>query len=78
MLIGAKDFTVLGRPFVGSASVKAVVEEQTMSKKIIVLKKKRRKNYRRNMGFNTPLTVVRITKIDFKITDDLLQKAVAL
>jgi ribosomal protein L21 len=49
-----------------------------MSRKLIVLKKKRRKQYRRSIGFTTPLTILRITKIDFKLTDNLMGKAVAL
>lgn len=78
MLIGAKDFTVLGRPYLSTVTVKAVVEEKPSSRKTIVLKKKRRKQYRRNMGFSTEMTVLRITKIDFELSENLLAKAVAL
>jgi len=60
-LVGTKDYTSIGRPYVESAKVDrkiivliskvyATIEEQAMSEKVIVFKKKRRKGYKRTNG----------------------------
>jgi large subunit ribosomal protein L21 len=53
-----------GAPYVGGASVTAVVEAQTKAKKIRVFKMKRRKQYRRTQGHRTEQTRVRVTSIN--------------
>ncbi len=63
LLLGGDGATVVGRPTVEGASVRAQVLDQTRGKKIIVFKKKRRKNYRRTQGHRQDLTVLRITEI---------------
>lgn len=63
LLLGSVSETIIGRPFVPSGAVVAVVEQQTRDSKEIVFKKKRRKNYRRKTGFRTPLTQLRILDI---------------
>lgn len=78
LMIGTKDFTMLGRPFVTSAKVYATVEEQTETEKTIVFKKKRRKTYQKGMHFAHMITVLRINDIELDIKEDLLAKAVAL
>lgn len=63
LLLGSKEETVVGRPFVDGAKVHARVEEQTFDEKVIVFKMKRRKNYRRKQGHRRPVTVLRVTDI---------------
>jgi large subunit ribosomal protein L21 len=78
MMIGTKDFTMIGRPWVTSAKVYATVEEQTETDKTIVFKKRRRTTYQKTMQFAHKITVLRINDIELNIKDDLLAKAVAL
>ena len=61
LMIGTNTYTLLGRPFVGSAKIEAVVESITKSEKVIVFKKKRRKQYKKSMGARAKLTSCRIT-----------------
>jgi len=77
-LIGSKDYTSIGRPFIDSARVYATVEEMTLSEKVIIFKKRRRKGYKRNRGSRHPLTVLRIDKIEHEVAPDTLEKAVSL
>ncbi len=78
LLVGAKEFTLLGRPIVTNSKVYATVEEQTETDKTIVFKKKRRKSYQRTMHFRHKITVLRIDKIELNLTEELLSKAVPL
>jgi ribosomal protein L21 len=50
LMVGSTARTVLGRPFVPSAEVLVVVEEQVRDAKVIIFKKRRRKNSRRTNG----------------------------
>lgn len=63
LLLGNVNQTIVGRPLVEGAKVRARVEEQTLDAKIDVFKKKRRKNYRRWNGFRRQVTVLRVTDI---------------
>ena len=63
LLLGSLNQTIIGRPLVEGATVRARVEEQTLDKKIDIFKKKRRKNYRRWNGFRRQVTVLRVTDI---------------
>jgi|LakWasMet43_HOW7_FD_contig_41_376448_length_565_multi_4_in_0_out_0_1 large subunit ribosomal protein L21 len=63
LLVGSADETVVGRPSIPGALVKATVEEQTLAEKELVFKKKRRKNYRRMHGHRQEITVMRINEI---------------
>ena len=63
-LVGAKDYTLLGRPTIQDAKVWCTVEQITKGLKTIVLKKKRRKGYRRSMGFRARLITFRVDFID--------------
>lgn len=78
MLVGTETFTAIGRPVVKSAIVEGVVESISMSDKILVFKKKRRKQYKKSMGSRVPLTSVRITNVVYRLTEDILSKAVPL
>lgn len=77
-LVGSKQYTLVGRPFVKSAKVYATVEEQTETDKLVVFKKKRRKTYQKTMHYRHMVTVLRINKIEVEIDDSLKEKAVAL
>ena len=50
LMVGTLSRTVVGRPYVPSAEVLAVVEEQVRDAKVIIFKKRRRKNSRRTAG----------------------------
>lgn len=63
LLLGNVNQTIVGRPFVEGAMVRARVEEQTLDEKIDIFKKKRRKNYRRWNGFRRQVTVLRVTDV---------------
>lgn len=78
LMVGGKDFTLLGRPLVRCAKVYATVEEQTNTEKTIVFKKKRRKTYQKTMHFRHLITVLRIDKIEYQVQEDLLRSAVGL
>ena len=49
-MLGSPTRTVVGRPYVPSAEVVTVVEEQVRDAKVIIFKKRRRKNSRRTNG----------------------------
>ena len=63
LLVASDQYTSLGRPFVSTCKVLAVVEENTRTEKVITFKKKRRKTYQRNMGHRQNVTIVRILKV---------------
>ena len=50
LMLGTPGRTVLGRPYVPTAEVLVVVEEQVRDAKVIIFKKRRRKNSRRTAG----------------------------
>lgn len=64
LLVADRDRTVIGRPYVEGAKVRATIEEHSLMDKIIVFKKKRRKGYRRWRGHRQPVTVIQVTRID--------------
>uniref|UniRef100_A0A7S2XBN0 Large ribosomal subunit protein bL21m n=1 Tax=Lotharella oceanica TaxID=641309 RepID=A0A7S2XBN0_9EUKA len=65
LLLGTAEHTVLGRPLIPSASVCAVVEEQTQTRKIRVFKKRRRKNSSKTTkGHRSDVTILRITDVE--------------
>ena len=64
LLVGTPTETIVGRPNVSRASVRAVCEQHPKDKKTIVFKKKRRKGYRRKNGFRRQLTALRVLEIN--------------
>ncbi len=64
LLGGADGETLIGRPTVEGAAVRAQVLSHGRADKIIVFKFKRRKNYRRKTGHRQNFTEVRISEID--------------
>jgi large subunit ribosomal protein L21 len=66
LLLGGKDFTLIGRPILSNVNVVATVEQQRTAEKIIVFKKKKRRRYRRWNGHAQQVTVLRIEDIQFE------------
>uniref|UniRef100_A0A8C3VVZ4 Large ribosomal subunit protein bL21m n=1 Tax=Catagonus wagneri TaxID=51154 RepID=A0A8C3VVZ4_9CETA len=66
LLVGADDFTLLGKPLLGKelVRVEATVIEKTESWPKINMKFKKRKNYRRKRVTVNPQTVLRINSIE--------------
>jgi large subunit ribosomal protein L21 len=63
LMIGMRESTLIGRPYINGAKVIATVEEKAKDKKVIAFKMRRRKNSRRTKGFRRQLTILRITDI---------------
>ena len=63
MMIGTKDYTSIGRPFVSTAKVYATIEEKSRTQKVIIFKKRRRKGYQRNKGHRQNIFQIRIENI---------------
>jgi large subunit ribosomal protein L21 len=61
--MGSKYGTVIGRPTVAGALVKASVEELTKDKKTLTLKFRRRKNSKRQRGFRRDVAILRVLDI---------------
>ncbi|KAK2493621.1 hypothetical protein MC885_008396 [Smutsia gigantea] len=66
LLVGADDFTLLGKPLLGKdlVRVEATVIEKTESWPKVNMKFKKRKNYRRKKIIVSPQTILRINSID--------------
>ena len=64
LFIDKDDSRLTGQPFIGSATVTGIIDEQGRGDKIRVFRKKRRKAWRRTLGHRTALTKVRITGIE--------------
>ncbi|XP_045342169.1 39S ribosomal protein L21, mitochondrial [Leopardus geoffroyi] len=66
LLVGADDFTLLGKPLLGKdlVRVEATVIEKTESWPKINMKFQRRKNYRRKKVIVNPQTVLRVNAIE--------------
>jgi large subunit ribosomal protein L21 len=65
LLVGSRDFSIFGRPYVRNCEVRAEVQEHTQLGKINVFKKRRRKGYKRYRGFRASVSVFQVTGIDF-------------
>ncbi len=64
LLVGTENDTLVGRPILMQASVKATLLKQVKAKKIIVFKAKRRKHFRKKNGHRQQLSRIRIDKIE--------------
>ena len=64
LFIDKDDSRLTGQPFIDSATVTGIIDEQGRGDKIRVFRKKRRKAWRRTLGHRTALTKVRITGIE--------------
>lgn len=73
MLVGSKDWTVVGTPQVPSASIDLQCEEHVKTAKMWIFKKKRRKGYARNQGHRQKVTMLRVVGMNFDL--ETLQEA---
>jgi large subunit ribosomal protein L21 len=66
LLVGANDFTLIGRPLVqkGLVRVEATVIEKTLSHTKTHFRKKRRKQYMRINFYRIPQTMLRVNRIE--------------
>ena len=64
LLVGTPAHSIVGRPHVPGAVVRARVAEQTRDAKVIIFKKRRRKGYQRKKGFRRYVTVLEILGIE--------------
>ncbi|KAF7267326.1 mitochondrial ribosomal protein L21 isoform X2 [Rhynchophorus ferrugineus] len=71
LLVGASDFTLIGRPLVqrGLVNIEATVIEKTLSHTKTHFRKKRRKQYKRIHFYKIPQTYLRINTV--KVTGEL-------
>lgn len=63
LLLGSKEFTLIGQPLLTSVKILASIEEHEKSEKVIIFKKKRRQNYQRKTGHRQPYTLLRIVDV---------------
>lgn len=69
-MIGTKDYTSVGRPFVETAKVFATVEEESRTEKVIIFKKQRREGYQRNKGHRQNIMCIRIDNIVHELGEE--------
>lgn len=70
LLVGSKEFTVIGRPIIKDAKVSVEIQEQTKDAKVLTLKKRRRKHSQRLRGTRRLLTVLKVK--DIKLPKSIL------
>jgi len=63
LAVGSRTRSVLGRPLVPQAFVRAAVEEVTQDAKVIVFKKNRRKRYQKTQGHRRLVTRLRVLSV---------------
>lgn len=66
LLVGTRDYTLMGRPTVEGALVHATVEEHFQCGKVLSFKKKRRKRYKRLKGHRSWVTILRIDDLEWQ------------
>ena len=76
LMFGTADLTVLGRPTLSRARVYATIEEMTLSEKVIIFKKRRRQGYQKSRGHKQKLSVVRIDKVEYDVSEEELMAGV--
>eukprot|EP00419_Tripos_fusus_P075161 CAMPEP_0172900710 /NCGR_PEP_ID=MMETSP1075-20121228/164678_1 /TAXON_ID=2916 /ORGANISM="Ceratium fusus, Strain PA161109" /LENGTH=258 /DNA_ID=CAMNT_0013756949 /DNA_START=146 /DNA_END=918 /DNA_ORIENTATION=+ len=63
LLVGSKQFTIIGKPTVPYAKVKATIEQQTLTRDMIIFKYKRRKKQSKFLRKRHYVTMIRIDEI---------------
>ena len=63
-MLGSKEKTLLGQPYLADASVKVIVAQQTLAPKGFIFNMKRRKNMKRMKGFRASVTSCRVVQIN--------------
>ena len=74
LLIGTKDYTIVGRPNIKNAKILASLEENPLTEKALIFKKRRRKNSQRHMSSRQTVSMVRIDKIVYEIDEKEIQE----
>lgn len=69
LILGAVDWSWLGRPCIKDASVVTTIEEQTRSAKIYVTKFKRKTGYKRRQGHRQNITRFRVNEVRYTLPD---------
>lgn len=64
VMVGTKEYTSIGRPFVETAKVYATVEEESKTEKVIIFKKRRRKTFQKNQGHRQTVHNIRVDGIE--------------
>ena len=64
LLLKDKDKVEIGNPFVASARVVAIVQDEGKDNKVRIYKYKRRTKYRRSQGHRQDYTEIKISKIE--------------
>lgn len=64
LLLGGRDATLIGRPFIPGSRITLQVEEHTHTAKVLVFKKKRRKHHKKMQGHRAEVTMVRVLSIE--------------
>jgi len=65
LLLSGDDRTVVGKPYIEGASVKAKVVENGKAKKVLVFKKRPRKGFKRLRGHSQVFSRIRIEDISY-------------
>eukprot|EP00029_Vermamoeba_vermiformis_P000641 TRINITY_DN1083_c0_g1_i2.p1 TRINITY_DN1083_c0_g1~~TRINITY_DN1083_c0_g1_i2.p1 ORF type:complete len:171 (-),score=31.57 TRINITY_DN1083_c0_g1_i2:81-593(-) len=63
LLVGTKEFTVIGQPLLTKVKVLSTVEEVSKAEKVLIFKKRRRKHYRNLKGFRASYTLLKIEDV---------------
>ena len=64
LLVGGKDFTIIGKPTVPYAKVHCVIEQQTLSKEVVSFYYKPRRRMSRFMRVRHWVTMLRVVKVE--------------
>lgn len=64
LLVGGKDATLVGAPYVSQAAIDAEIVEHARGEKLLTIKYRRRKGYRRMIGHRSELTKVLVTSLN--------------
>lgn len=65
LLVGSRDWTIVGRPQVPKATVTTTCEEQTQTATKLVFRKQRRKHFQKTFGHRSKITVLRVNSIEY-------------
>merc|ERR1712190_465487 len=63
LLVGSKDFTIIGKPVVPYAKVKATVEQQTLARDMLVFRYLAGRKQSKFLRKRQPVTMIRIDEI---------------
>lgn len=70
LLVGSKDFTIIGKPTVPYAKVRATIEQQTLSRECLTYKYKAKRKQQRFLRRRQVVTMIRIDAIELDVEGD--------